>query len=166
MKTENVQNFVALYKEFVNKLNVILNIGYDCDLDWFDGFRIDDDKIILIVNDIGQVEGAGVNEFVDISLLSQDVNEIKKYYIEKLSTEANLSIKLLQDGLDNLKETYDANVRLLELNKMYANHLDNHTQNEIEDHTNHLRRLIVNRENGIKSLQDKLAKNVKRILNI
>lgn len=166
MKTENVQNFIALYKEFVDKLNVILNIGYDCDLDWFDGFRIDDDKIILMLNDIGQVEGAGVNEFVDINLLSQDVNEIKKYYIEKLSEETNLSIKLLQDGLDNLKETYDANIRLLELNKMYADHLDSHTQKEIEDHTFHLRRLIVNRENDIKSLQDKLTKNVKRILNI
>ena len=166
MKTENVQNFITLYKEFVDKLNVILNIGYDCDLDWFDGFRIDDDKIILILNDIGQVEEAGVNEFVDISLLSQDVNEIKKYYIEKLSAETTLVIKRLQDGLDNLKETYDANLRLLELNKMYANHLDSHTQNEIEDHTNHLRRLIVNRENEIKSLQDKLAKNVKRIINI
>lgn len=166
MKTENVQNFLTLYKEFVNKLNVILNIGYDCDLDWFDGFRIDDDKIILILNDIGQVEGAGVNEFVDISLLSQDVNEIKKYYIEKLGAEANLAIKRLQDGLDNLKETYDANVRLLEINKMYAYHLESNTEKEIEDHTNHLRRLIVNRENEIKSLQDKLAKNVKRIVNI
>lgn len=166
MKTENVQNFIALYKEFVDKLNVILNIGYDCDLDWFDGFRIEDDKIILILNDIGQVEGAGVNEFVDISLLSQDVNEIKKYFIEKLGAEANLSIKLLQDGLDNLKETYDANVRLLETNKMYAPQLDSHTLKEIEDHTNRLRRLMVNRENEIKSLQDKLAKNVKRILNI
>jgi hypothetical protein len=166
MKTENVQNFLTLYKEFVDKLNVILNIGYDCDLDWFDGFRIDDDKIILILNDIGQVEGAGVNEFVDISLLSQDVNEIKKYYIEKLGAEANLAIKRLQDGLDNLKETYDANVRLLETNKMYAPHLDSHTMKEIEDHTNRLRRLMVNRENEIKSLQDKLSKNVKRILNI
>ena len=87
-------------------------------------------------------------------------------YIEKLSEETNLSIKLLQDGLDNLKETYDANIRLLELNKMYADHLDSHTQKEIEDHTFHLRRLIVNRENDIKSLQDKLTKNVKRILNI
>lgn len=166
MKTENVQNFLTLYKEFVDKLNVILNIGYDCDLDWFDGFRIDDDKIILILNDIGQVEDAGVNEFVDISLLSQDVNEIKKYYIEKLSEETNLVIKRLQDGLDNLKETYDANVRLLELNKMYDSHLDSHTQKEIEDHSNRLRRLIVNRENEIKSLQDKLSKNVKRIINI
>ena len=166
MKTENVQNFLTLYKEFVDKLNVILNIGYDCDLDWFDGFRIDDDKIILILNDIGQVEDAGVNEFVDINLLSQDVNEIKKYYIEKLGAETNLVIKRLQDGLDNLKETYDANVRLLELNKMYDSHLDSHTQKEIEDHSNRLRRLIVNRENEIKSLQDKLSKNVKRILNI
>jgi hypothetical protein len=166
MKTENVQNFLTLYKEFVNKLNVILNIGYDCDLDWFDGFRIDDDKIILILNDIGQVEDAGVNEFVDISLLSQDVNEIKKYYIEKLSEEANLVIKRLQDGLDNLKETYDANVRLLEINKMYAYHLESNTEKEIEDHTNRLRRLIVNRENEIKSLQDKLSNNVKRIINI
>lgn len=166
MKTENVQNFLTLYKEFVDKLNVILNIGYDCDLDWFDGFRIDDDKIILMLNDIGQVEDAGVNEFVDINLLSQDVNEIKKYYIEKLGAETNLVIKRLQDGLDNLKETYDANVRLLELNKMYADHLDSHTQKEIEDHSNRLRRLIVNRENEIKSLQDKLSKNVKRILNI
>ena len=166
MKTENVQNFVALYKEFVDKLNVILNIGYDCDLDWFDGFRIDDDKIILILNDIGQVEDAGVNEFVDISLLSKDVNEIKKYYIEKLSAEANLIIKRLQDGLDNLKETYDANVRLLEINKMYAYHLESNTEKEIEDHTNRLRRLIVNRENEIKSLQDKLSNNVKRIINI
>lgn len=166
MKTENVQNFLTLYKEFVDKLNVILNIGYDCDLDWFDGFRIDDDKIILILNDIGQVEDAGVNEFVDINLLSQDVNEIKKYYIEKLSAETNLVIKRLQDGLDNLKETYDANVRLLELNKMYDSHLDSHTQKEIEDHSNRLRRLIVNRENEIKSLQDKLSKNVKRIINI
>jgi hypothetical protein len=166
MKTENVQNFVALYKEFVDKLNVILNIGYDCDLDWFDGFRIDDDKIILITNDIGQVEGAGVNEFVDISLLSQDVNEIKKYYIEKLGAETNLVIKRLQDGLDNLKETYDANVRLLETCKFYAGQLEIHTQKEIEDHTEHLRRIIVNREKEIKSLQDKLAKNVKRIINI
>lgn len=166
MKTENVQNFLTLYKEFVNKLNVILNIGYDCDLDWFDGFRIDDDKIILILNDIGQVEDAGVNEFVDISLLSKDVNEIKKYYIEKLSEEANLVIKRLQDGLDNLKETYDANVRLLEINKMYAYHLESNTEKEIEDHTNRLRRLIVNRENEIKSLQDKLSNNVKRIINI
>ena len=166
MKTENVQNFITLYKEFVNKLNVILNIGYDCDLDWFDGFRIDDDKIILILNDIGQVEEAGVNEFVDINLLSQDVNEIKKYYIEKLSEETNLSIKLLQDGLGNLRETYDANVRLLETNKMYAGQLDSHTVKEIEDHTNHIRRIIVDRENKIKSLQDKLAKNVKRIINI
>jgi hypothetical protein len=166
MKAENVQNFVALYKEFVDKLNVILNIGYDCDLNWFDGFRIEDDKIILITNDIGQVEGAGVNEFVDMSLLSQDVNEIKKYYIEKLSAETSLVIKRLQDGLDNLKETYDANVRLLEINKMYAYHLESNTEKEIEDHTNHLRRLIVNRENEIKSLQDKLAKNVKRIVNI
>jgi hypothetical protein len=166
MKIENVQNFITLYKEFVDKLNVILNIGYDCDLDWFDGFRIDDDKIILILNDIGQVEDAGVNEFVDISLLSQDVNEIKKYYIEKFGAEANLAIKRLQDGLDNLKETYDANVRLLEINKMYAPHLDSHTMKEIEDHTNRLRRLMVNRENEIKSLQDKLAKNVKRIINI
>lgn len=166
MKTENVQNFLTLYKEFVDKLNVILNIGYDCDLDWFDGFRIDDDKIILILNDIGQVEDAGVNEFVDINLLSQDVNEIKKYYIEKLGAETNLVIKRLQDGLDNLKETYNANVRLLELNKMYDSHLDSHTQKEIEDHSNRLRRLIVNRENEIKSLQDKLSKNVKRILNI
>ena len=166
MKTENVQNFLTLYKEFVNKLNVILNIGYDCDLDWFDGFRIDDDKIILILNDIGQVEDAGVNEFVDISLLSKDVNEIKKYYIEKLSAEANLIIKRLQDGLDNLKETYDANVRLLEINKMYAYHLESNTEKEIEDHTNRLRRLIVNRENEIKSLQDKLSNNVKRIINI
>ena len=166
MKTENVQNFVALYKEFVNKLNVILNIGYDCDLDWFDGFRIDDDKIILIVNDIGQVEGAGINEFVDISLLSQDTNEIKKYYIEKLSAETTLVIKRLQDGLDNLKETYDANVRLLETCKFYAGQLEIHTQKEIEDHTEHIRRIIVNRENEIKSLQDKLAKNVKRIINI
>ena len=166
MKTENVQNFLTLYKEFVDKLNVILNIGYDCDLDWFDGFRIDDDKIILILNDIGQVEDAGVNEFVDINLLSQDVNEIKKYYIEKLGAETNLVIKRLQDGLDNLKETYDANVRLLELNKMYDSHLDSHTQKEIEDHSNRLRRLIVKRENEIKSLQDKLAKNVKRIINI
>lgn len=166
MKIENVQNFLALYKEFVDKLNVILNIGYDCDLDWFDGFRIDDDKIILILNDIGQVEDAGVNEFVDINLLSQDVNEIKKYYIEKLGEETNLSIKLLQDGLDNLKETYDANVRLLETNKMYAGQLDSHTVKEIEDHAYHLRRLIVNRENDIKSLQDKLSKNVKRIINI
>ena len=166
MKTENVQNFITLYKEFVDKLNVILNIGYDCDLDWFDGFRIDDDKIILILNDIGQVEEAGVNEFVDINLLSQDVNEIKKYYIEKLSEETNLSIKLLQDGLGNLQETYDANVRLLETNKMYAGQLDSHTVKEIEDHTNHIRRIIVDRENKIKSLQDKLAKNVKRIINI
>lgn len=166
MKTENVQNFLTLYKEFVNKLNVILNIGYDCDLDWFDGFRIDDDKIILILNDIGQVEDAGVNEFVDISLLSKDVNEIKKYYIEKLSEETNLVIKRLQDGLDNLKETYDANVRLLEINKMYAYHLESNTEKEIEDHANHLRRLIVNRENEIKSLQDKLSNNVKRIINI
>lgn len=166
MKTENVQNFITLYKEFVDKLNVILNIGYDCDLDWFDGFRIDDDKIILILNDIGQVEESGVNEFVDISLLSQDVNEIKKYYIEKLGTETDLMIKLLQDGLDNLKETYDANLRLLETNKMYSPQLDTHTVKEIEDHTNHLRRIIVNRENEIKSLQDKLAKNVKRIINI
>lgn len=166
MKTENVQNFLTLYKEFVNKLNVILNIGYDCDLDWFDGFRIDDDKIILILNDIGQVEDAGVNEFVDISLLSKDVNEIKKYYIEKLSEEANLVIKRLQDGLDNLKETYDANVRLLEINKMYAYHLESNTEKEIEDHANHLRRLIVKRENEIKSLQDKLSNNVKRIINI
>lgn len=166
MKTENVQNFVALYKEFVDKLNVILNIGYDCDLDWFDGFRIDGDKIILITNDIGQVEGAGVNEFVDISLLSQDVNEIKKYYIEKLSAETSLVIKRLQDGLDNLKETYDANVRLLETCKFYAGQLEIHTQKEIENHTEHLRRIIVNRENEIKSLQDKLAKNVKRIINI
>lgn len=166
MKTENVQNFITLYKEFVDKLNVILNIGYDCDLDWFDGFRIDDDKIILILNDIGQVEEAGVNEFVDINLLSQDVNEIKKYYIEKLSEETNLSIKLLQDGLGNLRETYDANVRLLETNKMYAGQLDSHTVKEIEDHTNHIRRIIVDRENKIKSLQDKLAKNVKRIINI
>lgn len=166
MKTENVQNFLTLYKEFVDKLNVILNIGYDCDLDWFDGFKIDDDKIILILNDIGQVEESGVNEFVDISLLSQDVNEIKKYYIEKLGTETDLMIKLLQDGLDNLKETYDANLRLLETNRMYSPQLDTHTVKEIEDHTNHLRRIIVNRENEIKSLQDKLAKNVKRIINI
>lgn len=166
MKSENVQNFLTLYKEFVDKLNVILNIGYDCDLDWFDGFRIDDDKIILLTNDIGQVEGAGVNEFVDISLLSQDVNEIKKYYIEKLSEETNLVIKRLQDGLDNLKETYDANARLLEINKMYAYHLESNTEKEIEDHTNRLRRLIVNRENEIKSLQDKLSNNVKRIINI
>lgn len=166
MKTENVQNFLTLYKEFVDKLNVILNIGYDCDLDWFDGFKIDDDKIILILNDIGQVEESGVNEFVDISLLSQDVNEIKKYYIEKLGTETDLMIKLLQDGLDNLKETYDANLRLLETNRMYSPQLDTHTVKEIEDHTNHLRRIIVKRENEIKSLQDKLAKNVKRIINI
>lgn len=166
MKNENVQNFITLYKEFVDKLNVILNIGYDCDLDWFDGFRIDDDKIILLTNDIGQVEGAGINEFVDISLLSQDVDEIKKYYIEKLGEETNLVIKRLQDGLNNLKETYDANVRLLEINKMYAYHLESHTQKEIEEHTEHLRRIIVNRENEIKSLQDKLAKNVKRIINI
>ena len=143
-----------------------MNIGYDCDLDWFDGFKIDDDKIILILNDIGQVEESGVNEFVDISLLSQDVNEIKKYYIEKLGTETDLMIKLLQDGLDNLKETYDANLRLLETNRMYSPQLDTHTVKEIEDHTNHLRRIIVNRENEIKSLQDKLAKNVKRIINI
>jgi hypothetical protein len=101
-----------------------------------------------------------------MSLLSQDVNEIKKYYIEKLSAETSLVIKRLQDGLDNLKETYDANVRLLEINKMYAYHLESNTEKEIEDHTNHLRRLIVNRENEIKSLQDKLAKNVKRIVNI
>lgn len=166
MKTENVQNFITLYKEFVDKLNVILNIGYDCDLDWFDGFRIDDDKIILILNDIGQVEEGGINEFVDINLLSQDVDEIKKYYIEKLSEETNLVIKRLQDGLNNLKETYDANVRLLEINKMYAYHLESHTEKEIEEHTEHLRRLIVKRENEIKSLQDKLAKNVKRIINI
>jgi len=166
MKTENVQNFITLYKEFVDKLNVILNIGYDCDLDWFDGFRIDDDKIILILNDIGQVEDAGINEFVDISLLSQDVNDIKKYYIEKLGAETNLVVKRLQDGLDNLKETYDANVRLLETCKIYAGQLESHTQKEIEEHTERLKRLIENRENKIKSLQDKLAKNVKRIINI
>lgn len=166
MKTENVQNFLTLYKEFIDKLNVILNIGYDCDLDWFDGFRIDDDKIILLTNDIGQVEGAGINEFVDINLLSQDIDKIKKYYIEKLGEETNLVIKRLQDGLNNLKETYDANTRLLEINKMYAYHLESHTQKEIEEHTEHLRRIIVKRENEIKSLQDKLAKNVKRIINI
>lgn len=82
MKQNDVQTFRKLYTEFVNKLNVILNIAYNCDLSFYDGFKIKDDNIILLLNDIGQTDQAGEFDIIPINMLSKTIDEIKKYYID------------------------------------------------------------------------------------
>ena len=93
MKQKDVQAFIKLYTEFVNKLNVILNIAYNCDLSFYAGFKIKDDNIILLMNDIGQTDQAGGFDIIPINMLSTTIDEIKKYYIDEFIEKQNINIK-------------------------------------------------------------------------
>lgn len=115
MKQNDVHTFIKLYTEFVNKLNVILNIAYSCDLSFYAGFKIKDDNIILLMNDIGQTDQAGEFDIIPINMLSTTIDEIKKYYIDEFIEKENINIKdyeksinIANKNLDKLKKLHDS----------------------------------------------------------
>jgi hypothetical protein len=107
MKQNDVQTFIKLYTEFVNKLNVILNLAYNCDLSFYDGFKIKDDNIILLLNDIGQTDQACGSDIIPINMLFTTIDEIKKYYIDEFIEKQNINIKDYEKSINIANKNID-----------------------------------------------------------
>ena len=153
MKQNNVQTFIKLYTEFVNKLNVILNLAYDCDLSFYDGFKIKDDNIILLMNDIGQTDQAGGFDIIPINMLSTTIDEIKKYYIYEFIKKQNINIK------DYEKAIIIANKNINKLEKINDSS-EEHRLKIIKE-----KQKIIVYNSLIKDAEDRISRYINRVNN-
>ena len=169
MEKQDVKQLVNLYNEFVEKMNVIVYIGWGAHSDDFHAFKPYQDSITCLWN-YDPVDGVDISE-VPTRLLWATNEEIRDYFIEEVAKKSNQEIELANNEIaEQTKQIGECNKTIEKVKNIIAsgNHLSvSEGLNDLASHAavrkNSHEIKVAEKRNLIEKIEKETSEQIKKI---